>query len=100
MSKVTAGGRDLRTAQEKEFSVRRQLTLIFAAGVLLVGGIIFRDSLRATPYSLAEYAVFITAYLLSGWRVVYTALRNLRHGKVFDENFLMTVATIGAIVIH
>ncbi len=87
-------------AGDEKFSQRRQLFIIGAAGVLLVGGIIFRESLQATPYSLPEYAVFLTAYLLSGWRVLYNALSNLRHGKVFDENFLMTVATVGAIIIY
>ena len=85
---------------EEQFSLKRQLLLIGTAGALLVGGIIFRQTLQATPYHLAEYAVFLAAYLMSGWKVLYTAARNLRHGKVFDENFLMSVATIGAIVIY
>jgi Cd2+/Zn2+-exporting ATPase len=49
---------------------------------------------------LAEYAVFLPAYLLSGWSVLKTAGRNILRGQVLDENFLMTVATVGAIAIH
>jgi Cd2+/Zn2+-exporting ATPase len=98
-------GRETETSctaceEEKVFSLKRQLFLIGTAGVLVVGGIVFRERLQATPYSLADYAVFLVAYLLSGWKVLFTALSNLRHGKVFDENFLMTVATVGAIVIY
>jgi Cd2+/Zn2+-exporting ATPase len=99
------GGREAETSctaceGEEQFSLKRQLSIIAVAAVLVVGGIIFRGRLQATPYSLAEYATFLAAYLLSGWKVLFTALRNLRHGKVFDENFLMTVATVGAIVIY
>ena len=60
----------------------------------------YRGELHKTDYSWAEYFVFISAYLISGWSVVYKAIRNLFHGKVFDEHFLMTIATAGAIAIH
>ncbi len=42
---------------------------------------------------------FAIAYLLIGWDVLRTAVRNIRHGQVFDENFLMFIATIGAFLI-
>ena len=48
----------------------------------------------------AEYAVLIPAYLVSGWSVLTSAGRNILRGKIFDENFLMTIATLGAIAIH
>ncbi len=85
---------------EEEFSVRTELTLIISSILLFALGIAFRGTLHDTPYSTGEYAVFLSAYLLSGWRVLWTAFRNLIHGEVFDENFLMSVATIGAIIIH
>ena len=43
--------------------------------------------------------LFLVPYLLIGWRVLCKAGRNIAHGQVFDENFLMTVATIGALVV-
>ncbi len=46
-----------------------------------------------------ELALFATAYLVAGYDVLWKAATNIAHGKVFDENFLMTVATIGAFVI-
>jgi Cd2+/Zn2+-exporting ATPase len=73
---------------------------IGAALILLVSGLIFRKQLQDTPYRFAEYAVFIIAYLISGWEVLYTAARNIYRGKVFDEHFLMSIATIGAFAIH
>jgi len=42
---------------------------------------------------------FVAAYVVLGIEIVLTAVRNLFRGKVFDENFLMTIATIGAFVI-
>jgi Cd2+/Zn2+-exporting ATPase len=67
---------------------------------LLVFGSIFEETLHNTPFHIAEYVVFISAYLLSGWSVLKTAGRNILRGRVFDEMFLMTIATLGAIAIH
>ena len=58
-------------------------------------------SLYETPDGFRYHQPFIPvgyliAYLIVGWDVVYKAIRNIRNGQVFDENFLMTVATIGA----
>jgi Zn2+/Cd2+-exporting ATPase len=44
--------------------------------------------------------VIIPAYLVSGWTVLKTAGRNILRGQIFDENFLMTIATLGALAIH
>ncbi len=41
--------------------------------------------------------IFLVSYILVGGDVVYKALRNMAKGRIFDENFLMTVATVGAI---
>lgn len=88
---------DCRTcANKKEF----RSTFIIASGILLVIGIIFNEPLHRTPHALAEYWVLLSAYFLSGWKVLKSALRNFFRGQVFDENFLMTIATLGAIAIH
>jgi Cd2+/Zn2+-exporting ATPase len=42
----------------------------------------------------------LPAYLICGWSVLTTAGRNILRGQIFDENFLMTIATLGAIAIH
>ena len=44
----------------------------------------------------ASFALFLVPFLLSGHDVLAKAARNMRHGKIFDENFLMSVATLGA----
>lgn len=43
-----------------------------------------------------QYLVFFVPYAVIGWDVLWKAVRNIFHGQVFDENFLMALATIGA----
>lgn len=83
-----------------EFDLKAELLPVLAVIVLFGLGIVFEERLHNTPYSIAEYAVFIPAYLLSGWTVLKAAGRNILRGQVFDENFLMTIATLGAFAIH
>ncbi len=45
---------------------------------------------------LINNAIFISSYIIVGFEILKKALRNIKKGKVFDENFLMTIATIGA----
>ncbi len=83
-----------------DFNLKSELAPVVLVVILFVVGSIFEKQLHNTPYSLGEYLVFIPAYLLSGWNVLTSAGRNILRGRVFDENFLMTVATLGAIAIH
>ena len=69
---------------------RHLLTRIIVAAVLFLAG-----SLLHLP-ELAEMAVFLVCYVVVGWDIVWKAITNILHGQVFDENFLMTIATIGA----
>ena len=83
-----------------DFSVRRELILIGIAAIAFIAGLIARPALQQTPYGFGEYAVFMFAYFLSGWDVLLSAGRNVSRGKPFDENFLMSIATFGAIALH
>ena len=83
-----------------EFSLKREIIPVAVSMVLFVVGLIFYQPLHNTPFYIGEYLVFIPAYLVSGWSVLTTAGRNILRGKIFDENFLMTIATLGAIAIH
>jgi len=71
----------------------------FSALALLVVGSVFQETLRNTPLGIAEYLVFGIAYLVVGWKVIASAARNIVRGRVFNEQFLMTLATLGAIAI-
>ena len=83
-----------------DFNLNQELVPVISVVVLFIGGLIFEEKLHNTPYSIGEYLVFIPAYLLSGWNVLTSAGRNILRGRFFDENFLMTIATLGAVAIH
>ena len=72
---------------------------LFVAAVIIVAlATPALDSLQATlPYPLLSLAIFLVPYLVLGWPVLKKAARNIAAGHVFDENFLMCVATIGAL---
>ncbi|MEH2216685.1 MAG: heavy metal translocating P-type ATPase [Nostoc sp.] len=83
-----------------ELNLKNEILPLVAILSLYAPGVIFENQLHNTFYSIGEYLLFIPAYLLSGWSVLKTAGRNILKGRVFDETFLMTVATLGAIAIH
>ena len=70
---------------------------------MAVGGALFAVGL-ALHYildadAIVQLAVLLPAYIIVGYDVLLKAARNIGHGQVFDENFLMTVATLGAFLI-
>ncbi|NLY52088.1 MAG: cadmium-translocating P-type ATPase, partial [Firmicutes bacterium] len=75
-----------------------QLWPLITAGILFILGLIYRRELAELGWWV-EYGIFLAAYFLVGRGVIAAALRNLTQGQVFDENFLMTIATIGAFAI-
>lgn len=66
---------------------------------VVLGSIIFAIAivLRNTQY--IRLGLFIVSYILIGGEVLLRAFRNIQKGQIFDENFLMTIATIGAFII-
>lgn len=64
----------------------------------LGAGIVLFIAGKALESSKPVYSMvcFILAYLILGIKIVWTALKNISKGQVFDENFLMSIATIGA----
>ena len=69
------------------------LLRVFIAILLLIAAIYFKLT------GFWEFLVFFTAYLIAGGDVLLLAWKNILRGAVFDENFLMSIATIGAIAI-
>ncbi len=76
-------------------NARTLITLICGA-ILFVIGEIFEHTGRGS----ASLAVYIVAYIILGGRIILTAIRNLTKGQIFDENFLMSIATLGAFAIR
>lgn len=77
------------------FTIKKnRLLYIILSAVILIAAIL--------TYSNVEWiglVLFVVSYLVAGGDVLYKAVRNILHGRVFDENLLMTIATIGALCI-
>lgn len=86
--------------EEEKIDLTKHLIRIAAAAVLFIIGLIFTPKWQNSTYYVLEYLVYLSAYILVGYEVLAKAAQNILHGAVFDENFLMSIATIGAIGIH
>ena len=56
------------------------------------------ELLKFNPFIV--FLIFLVPYVIVGWDIVYRAIRNIRNGQIFDENFLMTIATFGAFAVQ
>lgn len=74
---------------------KKDLVQILIGAALFISGII----LNAVSLVIPADVILLIGYLLLGGRIILTAGKNLTRGKVFDENFLMSLATIAAICI-
>lgn len=74
------------TKKQKKMVGRLSVSAVFFIAAMMMEG---KTALAVLP--------FLLSYLAAGYDIPLKALRNISHGQVFDENFLMTVATFGAI---
>lgn len=72
-------------------------SVIWAAGIIISH--LFPTEERFSLWGIIRLVIFAAAYLTIGWDIIWKALRNIARGQVFDENFLMAIASIGAMVI-
>ncbi len=79
---------------DDEEDSKKEITKIAVGAVLTILAFVARDTFTWPMH--IHYALLIAAYLVLGWEVAFNAMRNLFHGELFDENFLMFIATIGA----
>ncbi|MBE5794380.1 MAG: cadmium-translocating P-type ATPase [Clostridiales bacterium] len=75
------------SAKQKKHLIR----ILISACFLILGLVV--------PYPVSAIVLLMTAYLLAGYDVLKEALSGILRGQVFDENFLMAIATIGALII-
>ncbi len=83
-------------------SQKRRLRSILISAFLFLFALIFPFDkfFPEKTSSIISAVIFLAAYLIVGWNVLYKAIRNILNGQIFDENFLMAVATIGAIALQ
>ena len=90
--------REAAKAENSEETKRElgDLPIIIAGAILFLVG----NVLNHLHMDMAGLFVFVAAYLILGGKILLEAGRNISHGQIFDENFLMCIATIGAFVIR
>ena len=72
---------------------KRLLLRIIVATILFISGKVF------SVQEPIEIGIFLVCYTVVGWDIIWKAITNILHGQVFDENFLMTIATLGALIL-
>lgn len=80
--------------EETDDSSRFEIIKMVAAAALLLISIFLKNK-----NIMASTVIGITSYIIVGYKILYTAVRNILKGEVFDENFLMSIASLGAILI-
>ena len=66
---------------------------------LVISGVLFAAALTLPLEGLTRFISFLVPYTIIGYDILWSAARNIVHGQVFDENFLMALATVGAFVL-
>ena len=80
-----------------EHGLKKQLTLIILTAILLVAAVIIEKTCSLTTWQLL--LVYLVPYLLIGHETLMEAAEGIMHGDAFNEHFLMSIATIGALCI-
>ncbi len=78
---------------------KNSLLRIIIAAIIFAAGLFIPEGEQFAAIWFVRLGVFLAAYFTVGWDILWRALRNIAHGQVFDENFLMTIASVGAMVI-
>ena len=86
-------------SHEKEESSNGKIEILKDNWLLIVGAIIYAIALLYNGNNKISIILFVASYLAIGGEVILTAIKNILRGEVFDENFLMSIATIGAFFI-
>lgn len=89
--RVVDGEKFVKPSRLKEW-----LRIAFSA-LFLCLGILFSLIGKSLPFTVLGYGFYAAAYLAVGFDVLVSTFKNILKGKIFDENFLMTVASIGAV---
>ena len=86
-----------KDAGKNDKSNRIKVFVLIGGFISLVTGLIMYWFTDINGY--IPTALFIFTYILTGTKILYRAAKNISHGRIFDENFLMSIATIGAFII-
>ena len=86
---------DTKAIEQSEFQKDFKRTIIrFSIGILFfLGGVLFKQN-------HISFVLFILSYIIFGYDVLWRAIKNIKKGQIFDENFLMSISTVGAVFLE
>ena len=88
------------TRSQKRNLIRLLIVLVLFLAVFITDKVIDLNTVFDSELSyLFPLSLYLVLYLAIGYDVIFKAIRNISHGQIFDENFLMLIATIGAFAI-
>lgn len=74
--------------------MKKQLTEIIISAVIFIAALLIKTDLWYIKAGL-----YLAAWIIVGWKVLWKAIKNITRGQIFNEDFLMTIASVGAFVI-
>ncbi len=86
--------KEVQEKQDSTWSELKRKVIRFS-----LGGVLFLVALFTKESNVSIY-FFLISYLIFGWDVLWKAIKNISRGQIFDENFLMSISTIGAIFLR
>lgn len=97
---IRPGKKELENEDGNDLIPRREMIFLGSASILFVLILVFEERFHASNLLLVEYAIVLAAYFMAGWNVIRKAFQTIRRKDYFDENVLMVIATVGAMMVH
>ena len=86
--------------KQKKTLITLIICTVLLVAIKIITGLVFDNiSIPALAENIITISAYAVPYLISGRKVLFKALRNIKNGHVLDENFLMSIATIGAFIL-
>ena len=83
--------------KDKKNLIRILVALVLFLAIFITDKVIILGDVYQGPAAwVFPFCLYLVVYLIIGYDVLWRAVRNIAHGQIFDENFLMCVATLGA----
>ncbi|OCN04731.1 hypothetical protein A4S06_10580 [Erysipelotrichaceae bacterium MTC7] len=79
--------------EEPKESNRERNELLLSIAIFFIAVIVEKTT------NIHPFLIYVLPYLFTGYHVIYKSIKNIMHGEIFDEHFLMTIATLGAFVV-
>ncbi len=86
------------TKKQRKIALRILISAVLLIAIVLAVHLAF-PRLEEPEYAVWALLIYLIPYLIIGYDILWRAVRNIAHGQIFDENFLMVIATLGVLAI-